>query len=271
MNRTTNRSAESFPTTASSASRNKLKSIGYKTLAVISALALWHILSLKLDSKLLLVSPLEVVKRLTTLVAEEEFLPAMLFTLKRIALGFFLGLLAGVVLALLAGRFSIFEILLWPYMVTVKSVPVASFVVIALIWLEGGSLSAFISFLMVLPIIYTNVLDGIKSVDSKMLEMADVFKIPLSRRMLYIWLPALKPFLISGCKISLGLAWKSGVAAELIGIPDGSVGEMLYDSKLYLDTDDLFAWTVVIVLLSVLFEKLFMFILKKALKGVETV
>lgn len=255
----------------SSASRNKIKGFGFKALAVLSALALWHILSVKLSSDLLLVSPCEVVKRLTTLVVEEEFLPAVLFTLKRIAFGFFLGLSAGIILALLAGRFSFVETLLWPYMVTVKSVPVASFVVIALIWLEGGSLSAFISFLMVLPIIYTNVLDGIKSVDVKMLEMADVFRMPLSRRMLYIWLPALKPFLMSGCKISLGLAWKSGVAAELIGIPDGSVGEMLYDSKLYLDTDDLFAWTVVIVLLSVCFEKLFMLILKKALKGVETV
>lgn len=124
---------------------------------------------------------------------------------------------------------------------------------------------------MVLPIVYTNLLDGIRSVDKKMLEMADVFGMTFPRRMKYIWLPAVKPFLISGCRISLGLAWKSGVAAELIGIPDGSVGEALYYSKLFLDTADLFAWTVVIVLLSVVFEKLFLFLLKKLLKGVETV
>lgn len=238
---------------------------------MLSALAVWHIASIKIGSKLLLVSPLDVLRRLTTLIYEEDFLPSVGFTLSRIASGFLFGLVIGLLLALLAGRFKVIETLLWPYMVTVKSVPVASFVVIALIWLDGKQLSAFISFLMVLPIVYTNVLDGIKAVDRKMLQMADVFRMPFSRRMRYIWLPSVKPFLISACRISLGLAWKSGVAAELIGQPEGSVGEMLYDSKLYLDTDDLFAWTVVIVLLSVCFEKLFILLLKRALKGVETV
>lgn len=237
---------------------------------MLSALLLWQLASVFVGSELLLVSPLEVVKRLASLVVEEGFLPVVIFTFKRIALGFCCGLLAGIVLALIAGRFKVAEILLWPYMITVKSVPVASFVVIALIWFKASNLSMLISFLMVLPIVYTNLLDGIKSVDKKMLEMAEVFKMPFSRRMRFIWLPSVKPFLISACRISLGLAWKSGVAAELIGYPEGSVGEALYYSKLYLNTVDLFAWTVVIVLLSVTFEKLFVFILKKALKGVET-
>lgn len=238
---------------------------------MLSALLVWQLASLLVDEKLLLVSPAEVIARLFSLVRGEDFFAVVGFTLTRIALGFFFGLLLGTALALLAGRFRIAEIMLWPYMITVKSVPVASFVVIALIWFKASNLSSLISFLMVLPIIYTNLLDGIRSVDKKMLEMADVFGIPFSRRMKYIWLPAVKPFLISGCRISLGLAWKSGVAAELIGIPDGSVGEALYYSKLFLDTADLFAWTVVIVLLSVVFEKLFLFLLKKLLKGVETV
>lgn len=242
-----------------------------KILAVLSALTVWQLASVMLDEKLLLVSPLDVIQRLFSLVQEEGFFGIVGFTLVRIVIGFILGLVLGIALSLLSGRFKVSEIMLWPYMITIKSVPVASFVVIALIWFKAENLSVLISFLMVLPIVYTNMLDGIKSVDKKMLEMADVFKIPFSRRMYYIWLPAVKPFLISGCKISLGLAWKSGVAAELIGIPNGSVGEVLYYSKLFLDTTDLFAWTVVIVLLSVGFEKLFLFLLKMALKGVETV
>jgi NitT/TauT family transport system permease protein len=124
---------------------------------------------------------------------------------------------------------------------------------------------------MVLPIIYTNVLEGIRSVDKKMLEMADVFKMTMRKRMRFIWLPSLKPFLLSAMKISLGLAWKSGVAAELIGIPEGSVGEELYYSKLYLDTESLFAWTVVIVVVSVLFEKLFLLLTKKLIERTERI
>lgn len=247
------------------------KKIIAKASAVLLALFMWQLLSFLVGSELLLVSPVDVVKRLFTLVGESEFLSTVFFTLSRIAIGFFLGLIAGTFLALLAGRFQIAEILLWPYMITVKSVPVASFVVIALIWFDASGLSSLISFLMVLPIIYTNLLDGIKSVDKKMLQMADVFKMPHLRRLRFIWLPYVKPFLLSGCKISLGLAWKSGVAAELIGYPEGSVGEALYYSKLFLNTADLFAWTVVIVLLSVCFEKLFLFVLKRVLKGVESI
>ena len=242
-----------------------------KASAVILALGVWQLLSVLIGSELLLVSPVEVIKRLFTLVSESGFLTTVGFTLSRIALGFFAGLVVGTLLALLAGRFQIVEILLWPYMLTVKSVPVASFVVIALIWFDASGLSSLISFLMVLPIIYTNLLDGIKSVDKKMLQMAEVFKMPHLRRLRFIWLPYVKPFLLSGCRISLGLAWKSGVAAELIGYPEGSVGEALYYSKLFLNTADLFAWTVVIVLLSIVFEKLFLFILKRILKGVESI
>lgn len=238
---------------------------------MLLALGVWQLASVLVGSKLLLVSPLEVLSRLAALAVEEDFLTIVGFTFSRIAIGFFAGLLIGVLLALLAGRFKIIETLLWPYMITVKSVPVASFVVIALIWFNASELSSLISFLMVLPIIYTNLLDGIKSVDKKMLEMAEVFKMPFVRRLRFIWLPSIKPFLVSGCRVSLGLAWKSGVAAELIGYPEGSVGEALYYSKLFLNTADLFAWTVVIVLLSVTFEKLFVFLLKRVLKGVESI
>lgn len=247
------------------------KNLILKSLAVLLALFAWQLVSVIVGSELLLVSPLAVVKRLFGLVREEIFLPTVAYTLKRIALGFVFGFIVGALLALAAGRFKIIEALLWPYMLTVKSVPVASFVVLALIWLTAGGLSTFISFLMVLPIIYTNLLDGIKAVDKKMLEMADVFKMPFSRRLRFIWLPSVKPFLLSGSRIALGLAWKSGVAAELIGYPEGSVGEALYYSKLFLDTADLFAWTVVIVLLSVVFEKLVLFLLERLMKGVETV
>ena len=150
------------------------------------------------------------------------------------------------------------ETLLWPFLVTIKTVPVASFVVICLIWLSAENLSVFISFLIVLPVVYGNVLEGLKSEDKLMLEIGTVFKMPPLRKVLYIHLPQLKPFLMSACATALGMAWKAGVAAEIIGTPDGSIGKQLFYSKIYLDTDDLLCWTVIIVIVSVLFEKLFM-------------
>ena len=122
---------------------------------------------------------------------------------------------------------------------------------------------------MVLPIVYTNVLEGIRHLDPKLTEMAAVFRVPWRRRFLYIWLPQLKPYIFSACRLSLGLAWKAGIAAEIIGIPDGSIGEMLYQAKVYYNTADLFAWTIVIVAVSVIFEKAVLFIIGRIYRGIE--
>ena len=162
-----------------------------------------------------------------------------------------------------------FETLFRPYAVMIKSVPVASFIVICLIWLSSARLSVFISFLMVLPVMYSNVLHGIKSADRDLLEAAAIFRLSWKRRLLYLWLPQLKPFLMSACSVGLGLSWKAGIAAEIIGIPDGSIGRMFYDAKVYFNTVDLFAWTVIVVLISILFERLFLALLKAGYRRLE--
>lgn len=241
-----------------------------KVLAVLAALLVWQIGAMWLGQRVLLVSPLSVAGRLCTIWREPGFFAAIWFSFSRIARGFFAGFALGILLATLAGRFPILETVFLPYLLTVKSVPVASFIVIALLWLSSAELSIFISFLMVLPIVYNNVLAGIRNVDPKMVEMAQVFHLSFGKRLLYIWLSQVKPYLLSACATSIGLAWKSGIAAEIIGIPDGSMGEMLYEAKVYLNTRDLFAWTVVIVAVSVLFEKAFIWMLKRLFSVWET-
>ncbi len=236
----------------------------YKILAVLFALLLWQWASVVINSDILLASPITVLKRLWEMISEKTLFSTAWFTLSRITLGFLAGTALAFVLAVCAARFKVVEILLWPYMVTVKSIPVASFVVIALVIIKAAWLSALISFLLVLPIVYTNLLEGIKSVDVKMLEMAWVFKMPFKNRLRFIWLPSVKSHFLAAVRLSLGLAWKSGVAAELIGTPNGSVGNALYYAKLHLATADLFAWTVAVVILAVSFEKLFVFLLEKA-------
>jgi NitT/TauT family transport system permease protein len=172
-------------------------------------------------------------------------------------------------MAAVAGKFHLAEIMFRPFIATIKSVPVASFIILCLIWLSMGTLSSFISFLMVLPIIYSNILQGIKSTDKKLLEMAEVFRVGLFRRIVFIYLPQLKPYLISACSVAMGLAWKSGIAAEVIGVTNGSIGEKLYEAKIYYTTADLFAWTLIIVVLSIGFEKLFLYLIKKFYAGLE--
>lgn len=236
-----------------------------RVVATAIALGIWQLAAMKIQQKILLVTPAAVVRRLCTIWQVEGFFPSIWFTFYHISLGFLLGVLLGCILAVLAARLRFVEILLWPWMITIKSVPVASFVVICLIWLSAGNLSVFISFLIVLPVIYQNMLTGLRNLDPAMREMARVFDVPRRKRIKFIILPQLRPYLLSACTVTAGMAWKAGVAAEIIGTPQGSVGKMLYQAKIYLDTDDLLAWTVVIVLVSVLSEKLFLLALGKLL------
>lgn len=231
--------------------------------AVLFWLIAWQLSSMWIDSDILLVSPIKVFFRLSQLVRTIAFWGTVFFTLLRIAFGFLLAVLVGSVLAGMSSRYHRIYELMAPLVLTVKSVPVASFIILALIWFSSRNLSILISFLMVLPIIYTNVLGGIRSVDKALLEMAEVFRISRLRVVRFIYLPQIMPFFYSACSISLGLAWKAGVAAEVIGIPKGSIGERLQQAKVYLDTPDLFAWTFVIVLMSLAFEKLILAIVKK--------
>lgn len=237
--------------------------------AVLILLVIWQAVAMVLDQSLLLPTPTKVLVRFFTLWGEKGFLTTIARSFAGIAGGFLTGLAAGAILAVAAGRFKAVETLLWPVMLTVKSVPVASFIILALVWLSSRDLSFFISFLMVLPVIYTNLLNGIKSLDKDLAEMAEVYRMNFRGRFLYLWLPQMKPYLLSALSLSLGLAWKAGIAAEVIGIPAHSIGEALYESKAYLNTVDLFAWTVVIVLISFLFEKLVTGIVKGLYKAWE--
>ena len=150
-----------------------------------------------------------------------------------------------------------------------KSTPVASFTILCLIWIPSRNLSVFISFVMVFPVIYTNVLEGILSTDPQLLEMAEIFRLPLSRRIRYIYLSQVMPYFRSACTISIGMCWKSGIAAEVIGMPKGSIGEKLYQAKIYLNTPDLFAWTMVIIVVSRVFEQVFLYGMQKLLEKLE--
>lgn len=219
-------------------------------------LGVWQILAMGVDNVLLVVTPLQALRALLTLAGQAEFWRSAFGSMWRIALGFLLGAVLALFLAAVSYRYKITEEVLRPFMVFCKAVPVAVFAVLILIWWGSSMLAVAICFLVVFPNIYLNTLEGLKSADRGLLEMAEVFRLPYGTRFFYIYRPALKPFLLSAFQLSLGMCWKSGVAAEVIGTPDHSIGGALYLAKIYLDTADLFAWTVVIVVLSVLFEKI---------------
>ena len=207
---------------------------------------------------LLLASPVQAALRLFQLLPSAAFWQAAGNSSLRIFGGFLLSCaLAALLAALAAGRPWLRD-LLAPPVAAVKAVPVASFIILALVWLDAEALSLFISALMVFPPVYLNVLEGLRQTDPKLLALARVYRIPFRRRVWGVYLPQVLPYFRSAASLALGLCWKAGAAAEVIGLPEGTIGERLYTAKVYYQTPDLFAWTAVILALSAVFERLFL-------------
>lgn len=234
-----------------------------KTAAIGFWIILWQVAAWMMKESLVFVGPMDMIQSLAEQVREAEFWMSVGNSVLKIMGGFLIAFFSAVLMAGIAFRVSWVKILLEPLVQLAKSVPVASFVVLLLILMGAENLSLAIVFLMAFPIIYVNMLQGLGRVEQQMLEMADVFGMRPWKRFLYIYRPAFLPFLISGSRVALGMSWKSGVAAEIIGVPSHSIGERLYMAKIYLNTESVFAWTLVIILLSIGFEKLFLWGLRK--------
>ena len=238
-------------------------------IIILIWIALWQLAAEAIPNKIIFVGPWEALQSLSVQIFLPDFWLTIFSSWLRIALGFSGAFLLGILLGSAAGRFSLLREFLEPVVALLQSVPVASFVILALIWIGSENLSVLITFLIVFPVIYRNVLEGIRHVDQKLLEMAQVFRFSPQKKLLYLYRPALMPYLQAGCHIALGMAWKSGIAAEVIGVPAHSIGEKLYMAKIYLSTAELFAWTFVIIIVSKVFEKLFLFLLDLAARDLK--
>lgn len=234
-----------------------------KIAVLLFWLIIWQLAAMLIDNEIMFVTPGQTFAALVGLCTKVTFWRTIGMSLCRIIIGFLGGMLVAFGLAAVSKRFPLAAEILAPVMTLCKAVPVAVFVVLLLIWWGSSVLAVAICFLIVLPNIYISTLEGLKNTDKKLLEMARVFELPLQTKFFYIYRPALKPFLSSSLKLSLGMCWKSGVAAEVIGTPDFSIGEQLYMSKIHLDTAGVFAWAVVIILLSVGFERLVLMLAEK--------
>lgn len=232
--------------------------------------ALWVLLAWLVGKELLLPSPLQVLRKLFSLAATESFWLATLRSILRVLAGLLSATVLGVLLAALTERSSLARSLLSPVMTLVKSTPVASFIILALLWLGRDILPAFITALMVLPVVWANVSAGLAERDAQLLEMARLFRLPRLRVLRRITIPSVLPHFRAALRSSLGMGWKAGIAAEVLTVPALSIGKNIYEAKLYLETSELFAWTLTVILLSLAIEKILLRLVDRiGLKGGE--
>ncbi len=222
----------------------------------------WQAASLLIGSKILLASPLDTLRALVSVVTSERFLPIVWYSFSHVASGFLAAFALGVVLGFVAARHPVVRELLTPVVLAFKSIPVACIVVLLLIWVGSREVSRIAVFLMAFPALYLATVEGLGQVDHKIEEMLGLFGVGFPRRLLAHTWPSLLPYLMATSRNACGMAWKAGVAAELIGAPLGSIGERVYQSKILLETADLFAWTVIVVAVSYACEQAFLWVLR---------
>ena len=242
--------------------RNRINSLP----AVIFWVCLWQIAAELFGNALLLPGPVQVLRCLFTLAKTAAFWQTTFASIGRILLGVVSATALGVILAVLCVRFRLLEILISPMMTAMQATPVASFTVLVLIWVDRDFVPVLICGMMVLPVIFNNVSAGIRLVDPQLLEMAKVYKVPVLRTLRRIYFPTVLPVFRAACSNALGLGWKAGIAAEVLTVPKISIGRMISESKLYLLTEELFAWTLAVVVLSLLLQKL----MRRILTGRES-
>ena len=226
-------------------------------------LGVWQLAALAAGRELLLPGPLAVGERLLVLAGTADFWLSVGSTLGRVFLGLLWGGLAGAALAF-ATHFSPWaEGLISPAERVVRATPVVSFILLVYLWVARSAIPWVIAGLMVLPVVWGALGAGLDSLDKQLLEFARAYRFTRFKTLRLVCLPALRPQFSAGLLTAFGLAWKSGVAAEVLCPPAYAIGSRIQQAKLGLETADLFAWTLAIVALSLALEKLLRQVLKR--------
>lgn len=233
-----------------------------KIIIALIWLVIWQIMAALIAEEILLPSPLLVFKRFLDLLVQKEFYLAILSSIGKIMIGFVISIFFGLILAFISYKSNLFYDFINPIILIFRSIPLASLVIFLLFWIKTKNLSILVSFIMAMPIIYTNSYVGLRSIDKKLIEMADIYQIKEIDRLRSIYFIKTKAFIKSSIISTSGLVLKAGIAAEVIGLPDNSIGKSLYNSKIYLDMPSLLAWTLAILILSFLFEYVLKLILE---------
>ncbi len=223
---------------------------------------IWIIAARLVGQEIILPTPKETIKALYSIIQNKFFWKSVYFTFWRGLAAFGVSLAAGILIGTAAGSKKSFNIFFKPFIILVRSTPVVSFILIALFWLSSSNVPILTAGLMSFPIICVNIIHGIQSIDKNLYEMTVLFNFTRISRIRHLILPSIYPFLLAGGSTGLGLSWKAVVAAEVLSSPQLGIGAGLQESRVYLDTSGVFAWTLIAVLLSAFADILFTILAK---------
>ena len=219
-------------------------------------LSIWEICAIALNVPLLFPEPLDVIKRLSELIVTKGFIFSSFASILRVFWGMLLAIVIGIFLSILCTLSKLTYDVVYPLLTIIKATPIASFVLIIWIFLGDQKTPVIITVLMMLPIVWTNLYEGIKCVDKDLIEVCKSYKLSKLKSFKAVYFPSIIPYFVSSLVSGIGLSWKAGIAAEVLCSPKWSIGEAIFNAKYDFNCIDLFAWTVSVIILSLFFELL---------------
>lgn len=251
--------------------KDTLKKNRNRIIAAVIWIIVWQAASVLTGLELVLASPVSVLCVLFNMLTKPDTYRIIAVSMFNIISGYLAAFVIGCISGYLADRYQMAKIFLEPPVALMKSLPMASFIILLIIWFGSGKVAVLTSFIVAFPMIYKGVANGFSMRDSNLLEMAEVFQVSLPKRIFWIDIPRIIEVAGTDFKMAISYGWKAGVSAEVIGLARMSIGEQMYYSKLYIDTASLFAWSIMVVVLSFVWEKLWTSVLYYVKKRLERI
>lgn len=226
----------------------------YALISSIAILMLWWLGAMYLDNDIILPMPMDVLLKMQAQMASPDFYTIVFTTLIRSMQGLCIAFFIAMIGALCSYYSKILQALLAPIILLAKSIPNISYIIIILIWFSRETSATIITFLILFPMFYENFLQGAKAKDEKLHAVLHIYPISHIDQILHIDLPMMKPFIRASLSSGIGLAFKVGVMAEILGQVDQGIGRELQYCRIDLDMAGIFAWTLWIILLLMLLQ-----------------
>lgn len=240
-----------------------------RLIVVLIWILIWQIASMMTGLELLLASPVAVLKTIMNMLASKQFYVILMHTMLNIGSGLIAGIIIGAVLGICSAKYKLIDEFLEIPLQLMKALPVAAFVILLLMWFGSKNVSRIISAMVVIPMVTTGVTDGIKNTDIRLIKMAKVYDMSTFNRFRYVYMTGVYPYLSSQLKVALGMCFKAGISAEIIGLVSNTIGTSMYYAKMYLLSSELFAWSIVVIVMSLLTEKIILIIFDTIYRGLQ--
>ncbi|MEI0699786.1 ABC transporter permease subunit [Brachyspira intermedia] len=232
----------------------KNKKLIYLILGVIIFISLWYFTALKINSEIVFPNIPNILKKFAEIISEKSFYKDLSSSLIRVLITFALSFLLAFIIGISAGIFSPIRYILIPIINFIRTIPTIPLILVAIIWFDNNTVPIFVSMLVIFPIMYDSITNGIINVDKKLIEMSMSYNVSLKTQIINLYIPYIKPYIFTGISQSMGITWKSILAAEILALPAFGIGTKLYESHLYLDSVSLFAYCLIAIIFNGIFE-----------------